>query len=164
MLIVTMEALTLWTSAARSPNMVISNASFLKEHALHHLMFALETKELMQFLKIRTLDVKLDFISSIQFTHGKVSAKPSGNSMICLALESFSWVIINPRKVAKRVFPTSLAFSLKQCGNQVVMHPGLLVTRTTTLDLKLLLAHRDPMEVCMQISTTNHGPVRSKSQ
>jgi len=46
MLIVTMEVLTLWTSAAKRQNMVISNASFQKEHALHHLMFALETKEL----------------------------------------------------------------------------------------------------------------------
>lgn len=40
--IATMAVLTLWTSAARSPNMVISNASFQKIHALHHLMFALE--------------------------------------------------------------------------------------------------------------------------
>jgi hypothetical protein len=36
-----MEVSTLWTNVAKSQNMVISNANFLLERALHHLMFAL---------------------------------------------------------------------------------------------------------------------------
>jgi hypothetical protein len=73
---------------------------------------------------------------------------------------SFSWVITNQIKVAKRVFPTSLAFLLKQCGNQVVMHLGLLATRTITLEQKLPLALREPMEVCMHHSMTKIGLAR----
>jgi len=84
--------------------------------------------------------------------------------MIYQVKESFSWVIMNQRKVAKKVFPTSLVFLLRQCGNQVVMHPGLRVTRTTTLGLKLLLVPRDPMVVFMQTSMTNLGPAWSKIQ
>jgi hypothetical protein len=45
MLTATMEALMRWTNAARRPNLVISNASFLKEHALHHQMIALVMQE-----------------------------------------------------------------------------------------------------------------------
>jgi len=84
--------------------------------------------------------------------------------MIYQVKESFSWVKTNQTKVAKRVFLTSLLFSLKQCGNQVVMHPGLLVMRTTTLVQKLHLALRDLMEVCTHHSMSNPGPAPSTSQ